>query len=135
MINLKKASPTSPARDLTRIALGVAMLVAGTGHLTFARKGFQAQVPDWVPLSKDTTVLASGVVEIGLGGALLGLPRQREAVGAILAAFFVAVFPGNISQYTHQRDSLGLDTNRKRVLRLPFQPVLVAAAWWSTRRR
>src|ERR1700710_789441 len=89
---------TSAARDVTRITAGAAMLLAGTGHLSFAREGFQAQVPDWVPLDKDTTVLASGVVEIGLGAALIGLPRYRGTLGTVLALFFVAVFPGNISQ-------------------------------------
>ncbi len=122
------------AREATRFALAAAMLGAGTGHLSFARAGFQAQVPDWVPLDKDTTVLASGVVELGLGLALVVVPpRHRPLLGATLAAFYIAVFPGNISQYIHRRDGLGLDTDRKRALRLPFQPLLVAAAWWSTR--
>nr|WP_198318663.1 hypothetical protein [Pseudofrankia inefficax] len=108
------------------------MVTAGTGHLSFAREDFQAQVPDWVPLDKDTTVLASGVVEIAMGAALIGLPRHRRLVGATLAAFLVAVFPGNISQYTGHRDGLGLDTDRKRAVRLLFQPLMVAVAWWST---
>jgi uncharacterized membrane protein len=124
---------TGHVRDGTRIVLGIGMLVAGIGHLSFAREGFQAQVPDWVPLEKDATVLASGVVEIGLGAALIGLPRFCRALGSVLAVFFVAVFPGNISQYTHRRDGLGLDTDLKRAIRLPFQPLMVAAAWWSTR--
>ncbi|WP_374216285.1 hypothetical protein [Frankia sp. R82] len=128
-----KQRRSSRARNATRITAGAAMLVAGTGHLSFARETFQAQVPDWVPLDKDTTVLASGVVEIALGAALIGLPRQRQSVGAILAAFLVAVFPGNISQYTGHRDGFGLDTDRKRAARLLFQPLLVAVAWWSTR--
>ncbi|WP_163550537.1 DoxX family protein [Candidatus Frankia nodulisporulans] len=128
-----KQRRSSRARNATSITAGAAMLVAGTGHLSFARETFQAQVPDWVPLDKDTTVLASGVVEIALGAALIGLPRQRQSVGAILAAFLVAVFPGNISQYTGHRDGFGLDTDRKRGVRLLFQPLLVAVAWWSTR--
>ena len=129
------ATSTSTARDVTRIAAGTAMLVAGVGHLSFARTGFQAQVPDWVSVDKDLTVLASGVVEIGLGAAMVGLPRQRETVGAVLSAFLVAVFPGNIAQYTGQRDGLTLDSDRKRLIRLFFQPAMVATAWWSTRAR
>ncbi len=28
------------------------LVTAGIAHLTFGRKDFQAQVPDWVPLEK-----------------------------------------------------------------------------------
>lgn len=120
-------------RQFARTGLGAAMILAGIGHLSFARADFQAQVPDWVPLDKDTTVLASGVVEIALGGALIVIPpRRRRLAGAALAAFYVAIFPGNIAQYTGHRSSLGLDTDRKRAIRLVFQPALVALAWWST---
>jgi uncharacterized membrane protein len=125
----------SRRRDIARVGAGLGMIVAGTGHQTLARQGFQAQVPDWVPVDKDTTVLMSGVVEIAMGAAVIGLPRYRESLGAVLAAFLVAVYPGNISQYTRRRDGLGLNTDRKRAVRLAFQPLMVAAAWWSTRDR
>ena len=114
------------------MALGAMLLVTGTGHLTFARREFQAQVPPWVPVDPDTVVLASGVVELAAGGATLALPRQRALVGRLLAALFVAVFPGNVAQYTHRRDAFGLDTDTKRFVRLLGQPVLVAWALWST---
>jgi uncharacterized membrane protein len=49
------------------------MVYAGFSHLTFNRVDFQAQVPDWLPLSKDLVVLLSGVVEMALGlGLALG---------------------------------------------------------------
>jgi len=109
------------------------MIGAGIGHLTFARKPFQAQVPSWVPLDKDSTVLASGVVEIGLGLSMLLLKDEnRVRLGFGLATFFVAIFPGNWAQYKHHRSELGLDTDRKRFVRLFFQPVLIGAALWST---
>ena len=78
-------------------------------------------------------VVASGVVEIMLGAALVVLPRSRGAIGWILAAFFVAVFTGNVEQWAKQRDGFGLDTDEKRFVRLFFQPVLVCWAIWSTR--
>jgi len=124
------------ARTLARLALGSAMVFAGTAHLTFARAEFQAQVPDWFPVDEDLTVLGSGVVEIGLGAALIAAPRaRRPLVGGLLAAFFVAIFPGNIAQYVEGTDAFGLDTDTKRLVRLFFQPVLVAWAYWSTRTR
>ena len=120
------------AQDAARIALGLMLITAGTSHLTFARKDFKAQVPDWLPLDPDTVVLQSGVVEIALGSSLILLPRQKAVVGRIAGAFFTAIFPGNISQYTHRRSAFGLNTDGKRFARLFFQPLLVAWALWST---
>jgi uncharacterized membrane protein len=124
-------------KTAARILLGSAMIFAGVSHLFWARKEFQAQVPDWTTrvagFDKDTVVVASGVVEVLLGGALVVLPKERRRIGAILGAFFTAVFPGNIEQYTKRRSGFGLDTDAKRLTRLFFQPVLVAWAIWSTR--
>ena len=81
---MRQPPHTTPLQDVARGLLGTFMLVAGTGHLTFARRAFQAQVPDVVPAAKDTVVLQSGVVEIGLGLALLllkGKNRVRMGVG------------------------------------------------------
>jgi uncharacterized membrane protein len=124
-------------RTFARWLLAGSMVFAGVSHLFWARKEFQAQVPDWTteitPLDKDAVVVASGVVEVMLGASLVVLPKSRSRLGLILAAFFVAVFPGNIEQYTKRRDGFGLDTDQKRLVRLVFQPVLVAWAYWSTR--
>ena len=111
------------------------MVFAGISHLFWGRREFQNQVPDLATkvMDKDAVVVASGVVEIMLGAALVALPGSRRTVGAILGAFFVAVFPGNIEQYAKRKDGFGLDTDAKRLVRLLFQPVLVAAALWSTR--
>ncbi len=122
-------------KNIARIGLGSALVFAGISHLTFARKDFQAQVPDWVPLNKDDTVVYSGFAEIALGSSLvLANEDYREITGKIAAAFFVAVFPGNISQYVHQRDGLNMDTDEKRFIRLFFQPLLVLWALKSTER-
>ena len=119
-------------KNLIRIALGAFMLLAGIGHLTYARETFQAQVPDCIPLTKDFVVLSSGVVEIVLGFVMIFLVKQRKYAGLALALFFVLVFPGNISQYLEHRDGFGLDTDTKRFVRLLFQPVLIFAALYST---
>ncbi|WP_369796591.1 hypothetical protein [Cellulomonas sp. A375-1] len=122
----------SVPRGVARVGLGIGLVLAGIGHLTFAREEFQAQVPSWFPVDTDLTVLASGAVEIALGTALVVLPRWRVAVGLVAAAFFVVVFPGNVGQWLEHRDGFGLDTDTKRLVRLAFQPVLVAWALWST---
>ena len=121
-------------RALAQVGLGAVLAGAGIGHLTVLREEFRAQVPSWLPLDADFVVLASGAVEIGLGGALLLTWRQpaRAAVGAAAAAFFVAVFPGNIAQFVEHRDAFGLDTDVARGIRLLFQPVLVVWALSAT---
>ncbi|GAA2937286.1 membrane protein [Microbacterium luteolum] len=124
---------STPARTIGRIFLGSSLVFAGVSHLTVAREEFQAQVPESLPLDPDVTVVASGVVEIALGSALLLARRRRGLVGVIAALFFVAVFPGNLAQWMHHRDGFGLDTEMKRFVRLFFQPVLVVLALWSTR--
>jgi len=122
-------------RSVARVALGGALVVAGIAHLTVAREEFQAQVPPQLPLDPDTTVVLSGIAEITLGSALVLTPNPlRRWVGLAGAAFFTAIFPGNLAQWYYQRDGFGLDTDAKRFGRLFFQPVLVAAALWSTRR-
>ena len=64
-------------RIIARSLLGLFLLFTGTAHLTFAREAFVAQVPAWLPLPVDLVVVASGIVELGLGLALLfGEPRR-----------------------------------------------------------
>lgn len=117
-------------RGIGKTAIGAFLVTAGVGHLTFVRKEFQAQVPNWFPVDADTVVLGSGVVEIALGASHLLIWKQpaRARLGALSAAFFTVIFPGNISQFTEHKDGFGLDTDRKRFVRLLFQPALVAGA-------
>jgi len=119
-------------RIIARITLGAILLFAGVSHLTVARQEFQAQVPGWVPVDPDTVVLVSGAAEIALGGALIVARRYRTLVGIAAAAFFVAIFPGNISQFVTKTDGFGLNTDMARGIRLLFQPLLVVWALWST---
>jgi uncharacterized membrane protein len=119
-------------KRLGQVILGIALTYAGTTHLTSSRQEFQAQVPTWLPLDADFVVIASGIVEIILGLALLILWRYRSQVGLIVAIFFILIFPGNINQYVNGIDAFGLDTDQARLTRLFFQPLLVAWALWST---
>ena len=109
----------------TQIILGLALAYAGVTHLTTSRTEFQAQVPTILKSWADFVVMASGVVEIVLGLCLVMLWRYRVQMGWVVAAFFVAVFPGNISQYLNNIDAFGLDSDKARLIRLFFQPLLV----------
>jgi uncharacterized membrane protein len=117
---------------IARILLGGALVFAGIGHLTTARKAFQAQVPVWLPLDPDFVVVASGVVEIILGLALFSFGLVVRYAGLAAALFFIAIFPGNINQYVEGIDAFGLNTDEARFARLFFQPLLVIWALWST---
>ena len=119
-----------------RLLLGAFMAYAGTSHLTFNRQEFVAQVPTWLQFSPgftDFVVLASGVVEIVFGLSIIFLVAKKRAIaGALLALFYVAIFPGNINQYVNHTDAFGLNTDNLRLIRLFFQPVLIFLALWTT---
>lgn len=120
---------------ILRIILGLFMLYAGIGHLTFLRQEFYAQVPTWITTSEslmDMVVIISGFLEITLGVLMILGGRYRVKTGLALAAFFVLIFPGNINQYVNEISAFGLDSDMKRLIRLFFQPVLIFWALWST---
>ncbi len=124
---------TNTIKTIAKYGLGAMLISAGIGHLTFARKEFQAQVPEWVPLEKDDTVVYSGIVEIAMGTAIIAAPKKYESlVGRLAAGLFTAVFPGNIAQYKNRKDSFGLNTDNKRFARLFMQPLLLLWAIKAT---
>jgi uncharacterized membrane protein len=129
---MKNEVKTTIIQNIFRVLLAIFMIYAGFSHLTFNRIDFQAQVPDWVPLSKDLVVILSGIAEMGLGLALLFWNKKRAIIGLVLAVFFILVFPGNIAQYLDGKDAFGaLDSDRARLIRLFFQPVLIVWSLWS----
>jgi uncharacterized membrane protein len=130
--NTQNLEKTSVAQNISRYILGLFLTTAGISHLTWSRTEFLAQVPPWIPINADLVVLLSGVVEIALGLSLIVLFKYRIQVGWIVATFFVLVFPGNIAQLVEHRNAFGLNTELARWLRLPFQPVLILVALWST---
>lgn len=125
-------SKTSTFQNVIRILLGLFMVLAALGHFTFQRAEFQAQVPDWIPVSKDLVVLVSGIAEISLGLGMMCWQSQKVKFGIALAGFYILIFPGNIAQYLNGVDAFGLNTDQARLIRLFFQPVLIWAALWST---
>jgi uncharacterized membrane protein len=119
------------ARHFGRILLGLFLGYAGLGHF-FATESFRAQVPPWMP-GEVAVIWISGVLELLMSAGLLLAPTAwRPRVGWIVAAFFVAVFPGNISQYLTGTPAFGLDSDLARAVRLVFQPLLILWGLWCT---
>lgn len=133
----ERTTPLGVARVIGRWLLVALLGVAGASHLTWGRRGYRIVVPDWATklttLDKDAIVVASGAVEVLLAGALVALPKERKSIGCLTAAFFVAVFPGNVHQWLTGRSAPLMRTDRSRFVRLLLQPLLVAWALWSTR--
>jgi uncharacterized membrane protein len=123
---------TTTLQDVMRILLGSFMIYAAFAHFTFRRKEFQAQVPNWVPMKKGTVVILSGVAELLLGIVMIFSLPNKVWAGIALAIFYVLIFPGNIAQYKNRSNAFGLKTDRARLIRLFFQPVLILWALWST---
>ena len=121
-----------PIHRFPQVVLGFALAYAGLGHLTTSRQEFAAQVPSLFKDYADFVVIASGIVEILLGLGLVFFWKYRVLIGRLVALFFVAIFWGNISQYINGVDAFGLDSDRARLIRLFFQPLLVIWALWST---
>ena len=128
---MKTNTSTTKTQNIFRIILGLLLLFTGTGHLTFVRHDFAAQVPSWVPLEADLVVVISGVAEIILGLSLLALCNYKVVVGWVVALFFVAIFPGNYAQYANHVDAFGLDNDGIRLTRLFLHPLLIIWPLWS----
>jgi len=112
-------------------ALAIAMIAIGVLH--FVRpQPFVRIVPDYLPAPL-ALVYISGFFEI-LGGLGLLLPATRAWAAWGLIALYVAVFPANIHMLTH---NISLDPKKPIPrwalwLRLPFQLVFIAWAYWFT---
>ena len=128
-------NPAEIARTIGRLLLAALLVGAGLSHLSRGRRGYRIVVPEWATrmlrLDTDAIIIASGVVELMLGAALVVLPRERRRIGAAVAAFF-AVLPGNVHQWRTGRPAPLMRTDRARFVRLLLQPVLVVWALWST---
>lgn len=125
-------------RNVARWALALGLAFMGVLHFIQPR-GFRGLIPEWATrvtrLDKDGIIVASGSAEVALAAGLIALPKERRRIGWATAAFFVAVFPGNIEQWRTRRSAPGLNTDAKRLVRLFLQPVLIIWALWSTRIR
>jgi len=113
-----------PAR--MRLAMALALVLAGTDHWVNPGR-YLPMLPSWVPLPLET-VLFTGAAEIA-GAIGLVTPRLRRLAGAMLAIYFVAVFPANVHNALNGLAVDGLPQAQWYYwVRLAFQPL---AIWWA----
>ncbi|MFE4104800.1 DoxX family protein [Almyronema epifaneia] len=118
-------------REILRVVLAVCIVVAGALHF-LASEPFVKIVPAALPYPL-ALVYISGVIEIGLGLALL-VPALSQLAAWGMIALFIAVYPANINMAVNHIHLAGVpDGNWFHAIRLPFQFVLIAWAYWYTR--
>lgn len=112
--------------------MGAFYVVAGLGH--FVRPGYYLpMMPPWLP-AHPALVFLSGVAEVALGVAVL-VPSLRRLAAWGIILLLIAIFPANVHIALHDvpiggaSEGLGI----WNWVRLPFQAVLIAWAWWYTR--
>lgn len=116
-------------RDLVRFAVAALLGGAGVAHFV-APEVFVEHLPPVVP-AREAIVFATGLIELALAAALIAAPpAQRPRVGAVVALYLLAVFPGNL--YVALTGTV-YPAPWQGWARLPLQPLLIAAALWSTR--
>ncbi|WP_341528842.1 DoxX family protein [Nostoc sp. UHCC 0302] len=117
-------------KELLRGIFAVALIIVGITHFLRPEQYARIVPPPFPPL---TSVYVSGFFEI-LGGIGLTIPFVSVAAAWGLISLFIAVFPANIYMTLHNIQVDGIPHNQLLYLiRLPFQAVLIAWAYWCTR--
>lgn len=123
--------PRSHLRAAALLLLALAFVTAGVMHFVRAEL-FVAIMPPWIPWHLELVWL-SGVFEI-LGGLGVLLPATRRVAGLGLVALLIAVYPANVHMALHPEAFVARGMSEASLwIRLPFQFVFMAWAWWATR--
>jgi uncharacterized membrane protein len=119
-------------KEILRGIFAVCTIIVGITH--FIRPEQYARiVPPQLP-NPVALVYISGFFEI-LGGIGLMSPFVSVAAAWGLIALFIAVFPANINMAVNNIPIEGIPHNQVLYwVRLPFQAVLIAWAYWYTRK-
>jgi uncharacterized membrane protein len=111
--------------------MGIFYVLAGVAH--FVRTdAYMPMMPPYLPAHREL-VLLSGVAEVVLGLAVL-VPQTRRLAAWGIILLLIAIFPANLHIAMHDVPLFGA-THGAGIwnwVRLPFQGVLIAWAWWYT---
>ncbi|HHP7231405.1 MAG TPA: DoxX family protein [Xenococcaceae cyanobacterium] len=111
--------------------LAVSIMIAGVLHFV-APEPFIKIVPNLLPYP-GALVYLSGLVEI-LSGIGLLIPSVSQIAAWTLVVLLIAVYPANINMAVNQIQIENIPNSIWfQAIRLPFQFVLIAWAWWYTR--
>jgi uncharacterized membrane protein len=125
------SSSSNRRKEILRATLAIAIIIVGITH--FIRPEQYARIVP-PPLPPFAMVYISGFFEI-LGGIGLVIPYLSVAAAWGLIALFIAVFPANIYQALNSIPIDGIPHHPILYwVRLPFQAVLIAWAWWYTQK-
>jgi uncharacterized membrane protein len=118
-------------KELFRVILAVSIIIVGVTHFIVSDQ-YVRIVPQQLPNPLGLVYL-SGFYEI-LGGIGLLVPPVSQAAAWGLIALFIAVYPANINMaVNHIHIDHIPDSPWVQVVRLPFQAVFIAWAWWYTK--
>lgn len=124
--------PRTWPKRIGLLLLAAFFVFAGVSHFT-RPDFFVAIVPAWLPGPPLAVVYLSGVLEI-LGGLGVLLPATRRLAGFGLIALLIAVYPANVQMALDPERWVAAGTPLWALyLRLPFQFLFIAWAWWATR--
>ncbi len=121
----------STAKRILLGLMGVFYILAGVNHFRVP-EFYLPMMPPYLPWHVELVAL-SGLAEVALGVAVL-VPGLRRPAACGIIALLIAVFPANLHVALHDVP-IGGATEGAGVLnwvRLPFQAVLIAWAWWYT---
>lgn len=118
-------------KEILRGVLAVCIIIVGITHFLVPEQFARIVPPPFPPFA---SVYISGFFEI-LGGIGLLIPYVSVAAAWGLIALFIAVFPANIYMTLYNIKIDGIPQNQALYwARLPFQAVLIAWAYWYTRK-
>jgi uncharacterized membrane protein len=119
-------------KEILRFIFSVSLIVVGITHFIKPDQ-YVRIVPPQLPYPL-VLVYISGFFEI-LGGIGILIPFVSVAAAWGLIALFIAVFPANINMAVNSIPIEGIPHYPLLYwVRLPFQAVLIAWAWWYTRK-
>ena len=118
-------------KQILRGVFAVCIIIAGMTHF-IAPDTYVKIVPPQLPYP-EAIVYISGFFEI-LGGVGLLVPLVSQAAAWGLVLLLIAVYPANINMAVNNIHLNNVpDGNWFQAIRLPFQFVLIAWAYWYTK--
>jgi uncharacterized membrane protein len=131
MPQIDKINVMNTFKLISKWVLGLFFVSAGISHFVLT-DFFVRIVPPYIPWPL-AMVYVSGIFEVLLG-VLLFIPRWSALAAWGLIALLIAVFPANIHMAVHAEEFADIASPAGLWMRLPLQAVLIAWAFWFTRK-